>query len=384
MKHRHPSAHRAQRGVTLVEALVAFVVMALGMLAVAGTQLTLRLNSDVARQRSEAVRLAQNDLDALRSFTTMAQAEGQTAYADIVAVTDSVALDTSNTNTSYGFTREVPDAGALPYREVAATVRWQDRQGTTHPVTLSTIIAGVDPALSGYLSLTALGDPSDLPSRSNPRLPAWVRDLRNGTSVFKAPGIQPIAWVFNNRTGLITARCSVDVMSTTSTLNQVDIQQCIANSSSPLTGRLIAGYIRFSLVSPPDPVVADSPAFALAPVLTLASGAQTYECFDDSYFAAGTRDRLRYYCAVFEGTQATVWGGYLTLGPTALWRDSGAAYRLCRYSVDADGSGTIGNDEHPLDYSQVDRNLLNQNFLVVLSADTCPTGTAQHDPRPSS
>lgn len=373
-----------QRGITLVEALVAVVVMALGMLAVAGTQLTLRLNSDVARQRSEAVRLAQNDLDALRSFTTMAAVSGQSAYADIVAVTDAVTLSTSNTNTTYAFTREVADAGTMPYREVAATVRWQDRQGNAHPVTLSTIVAAVDPQLSGYLGLTAIGSPSGLPSRSNARLPAWVRDLRNGTSIFKPPGILPTAWLFDNRTGLVIARCSVDVMSTTSTLSQADIDQCIANSSSPLAGRLIAGHVRFSFLSPPNPQTADSPAFALAPLIAFNGGTQDFECFDDSYFAAGTRDRLRYYCAIFPAAPQTTWSAYLTLGPTSTWRDAGASYRLCRYSVDADNNGAISNDEHPLDYVQVDRNLLNQNFLVVLATETCPATTLQHDPRPTS
>ena len=47
-----------QRGVSLVEAIVAMAVMAFGMMAIVGLQTTLRQNSDIAKQRSEAVRIA--------------------------------------------------------------------------------------------------------------------------------------------------------------------------------------------------------------------------------------------------------------------------------------------------------------------------------------
>ena len=65
---RPPATGRAARGVSLVEALVALAVMAFGMLAVAGIQGMLRLNSDVAKQRSEAVRIAQEQIEQLRAF----------------------------------------------------------------------------------------------------------------------------------------------------------------------------------------------------------------------------------------------------------------------------------------------------------------------------
>jgi Tfp pilus assembly protein PilV len=56
--------HRTHsRGVSLVEAMVALAVMAFGMLAEVGVQTTLRLNADVAKQRSEATRIAQETLE---------------------------------------------------------------------------------------------------------------------------------------------------------------------------------------------------------------------------------------------------------------------------------------------------------------------------------
>ncbi len=57
-----------ERGVSLIEALVALVVMTFGTLAVLGVQSTLRMNGDTARQRAEAVRIAQETIERRRSF----------------------------------------------------------------------------------------------------------------------------------------------------------------------------------------------------------------------------------------------------------------------------------------------------------------------------
>ena len=80
----------ASRGVSLVEAMVALAVMAFGMLAVVGVQSTLRLNGDIAKQRSEATRIAQETLEKGRSFQVIDSADkgaGQTAWEEIVSGT---------------------------------------------------------------------------------------------------------------------------------------------------------------------------------------------------------------------------------------------------------------------------------------------------------
>ena len=53
----HPRFRRIARGIGIIEALVSLLVLALGMMSFAALQARLRLNSDVAKQRSEAVRL---------------------------------------------------------------------------------------------------------------------------------------------------------------------------------------------------------------------------------------------------------------------------------------------------------------------------------------
>ena len=77
-----PNRHSA-RGVSLVEAMVALAVMAFGMLAVVGIQATMRLNADIAKQRSEATRIGQEMLETQRAFTVIDSAAGQRAWSDI-------------------------------------------------------------------------------------------------------------------------------------------------------------------------------------------------------------------------------------------------------------------------------------------------------------
>ena len=85
-------------GFTLVEALIALLVLAFGMLAVAGLQTTLAHNADVARQRTEATRLAQARVEALRAYQQVGAASGAASYADIVGGSDT---PETTTNTVY-------------------------------------------------------------------------------------------------------------------------------------------------------------------------------------------------------------------------------------------------------------------------------------------
>jgi Tfp pilus assembly protein PilV len=52
----------------LVEVLIALVVLAIGVLAIAVFQTTLSRNSDLAKQRTEATRLAQQRIEDLRAY----------------------------------------------------------------------------------------------------------------------------------------------------------------------------------------------------------------------------------------------------------------------------------------------------------------------------
>ena len=82
-----------QRGVSLMEAVVAMAVMGFGMLGVAAMQSSLRQNADIARQRAEAVRLAQDVVERYRGYSVIATGGTKRAYDDIStpAANDSIA-----------------------------------------------------------------------------------------------------------------------------------------------------------------------------------------------------------------------------------------------------------------------------------------------------
>jgi len=79
--HHHATSKRTrQRGVSLLESLVAFVVLALGAAAAAHLQGQLRLAGDVARERSEAIRVGQAASEEMRSFAALDGAPGQRSF----------------------------------------------------------------------------------------------------------------------------------------------------------------------------------------------------------------------------------------------------------------------------------------------------------------
>ena len=137
---RHPT-YRTQRGTSLLEALIAFLVLSLGMVAIARVQGHLRLDADVARQRTEAVRLAQQDMETLRS---------EPVFSTIASASRSV-----NAGTAYAIERRVAATGMPHAKAASITVRWADRSGAAQQVALHSVIAGTDPRLSGALALAA-------------------------------------------------------------------------------------------------------------------------------------------------------------------------------------------------------------------------------------
>ena len=415
-----------QLGTTLLEALVAFLVLTLGMLTVVRVQTQLRLNADVARQRSEAVRLAQEDLESLRAFAVLAAAAGARSFEAIASLVRTVDSATGYaSNTSYLVTRQIDAAGAPQAKNASVTVSWTDRSGSPQQVALNSIIAGNDPAYSGALGLARSGAWVKGPFGRSIAIPLGAKDLGNGSSVFKPVSSGSVAFVFNNGTGLVTGRCTgIGSATATRDLTPGDLGSCDAN-----VGLLLSGSVRFSSASPPDAAQANDvpPAMAVALALSGGSYASTPDCAVEamktvSYTAGGSLHidavpidanaaslglagwsdtggrHLAYHCAVYPLANGQ-WSGRATLVPSGWSIGTGAIdRRVCRYSSDLDGSGAVdANAEHPASYAGVDSSLANQNFLVIKGTETCPgapatqvagstadvfadLGTAQHQP----
>ncbi len=415
-----------QRGVTLIEALVALLVMSFGMLALVSLMSNLRLSADVAKQRSEAMRIARADLAEMRSFSKLDRPAGvvggTTAYfSDIINDTKSILPPDSSVNTTYLRERTVtqmtddtsPMAPPMA-KQVHVRISWTDRSGEPQFVTLDTIIARVDPVFSAAVGFSPRTSPITQPSGRNPVIPAGATKIDKNVSAFRPSGLGQTVWVFNNVTGVVTSVCSIEVGTTTFA---ADVSNCITTTTST-NSYLLSGVVRFSNTDPANPgapeatalpfgLVIASGSFSVpqldgsgltksgtsaivvtAPAMTQADSlaANTYYCFDDYTISGPAQGFVNYHCLVTPdagvGTAPRAWSGQLQLQLTNHSIGTAATqYRVCRYSADYNGNGsnlladgvTIDNAEHPLAYAKVMGSLTRQNFLVVRGNVACPS-----------
>ena len=199
-----------QRGSSLMEALVALAVMAVGMVGLVASQSPLRQASDVARQRSEAVRIAQAEIERLRAFTALA-GPGGASYADMAdATTTLVGTNATFTRTTHIEAMAAPRPGTA----LSVAVSWTDRTDQRQGIQLATLIAGIAPELAGTLSVPGDGDLIRRPHGRHRGIPRGAKELGHGNSGWIPPHSPGVAWLFDNVTGLI-APCTTTAASTT-------------------------------------------------------------------------------------------------------------------------------------------------------------------------
>lgn len=351
-------AIRVQHGVSLIEALVALAVVAFGMLGVAGLQASLRFNADVAKQRSEAVRLAQTVIEQGRGFSVLQTTVGKTAFADLQSI-GAVTLVVPNTNTTYTRQVTVVDNLAQHRKSVNVDVTWPDRNGDTQSVTLTSQLHRIDPAIAGALFVPTTGSAAQAPRGRHAAIPPGaVPQSGTGTSDFAPTGSSGLTWVFNDTTGFITKICS---------------PACVA-----FDGYLLSGFVNYvvsTALIPPTPMPADAENPTSSVMLMPAIGvvvdqtapiAGSVSCFTQAF-----PTYVAYFCAVpVDATRK--WAGRsnitgLTLAADLVDADKTKA-RVCRYTRVRAHAG-VTNAEHPLDYVDVAESLANQNFLVIQAGD---------------
>ncbi len=372
---------RQQRGVSLIEALVALAVMAFGILGVIGVQTSLRVNGDIAKQRAEAVRIAQEAVEDWRAFTVLTlplPAGHTTSFAQMASAAATTVTGTTS-NTTFSLTRTVATSADPLSKTLQVDVSWADRSGATQNVVLTTRIAGILPELSGSLSIPSRSLTNKQLGGRNSAIPAdaVVDPLDTTQSTFAPPGAPGgVTWVFNNTSGLITSLCNP-----------------FPGSCTPTSAALLSGYVRFALgltqptgtesENPPTPTPASPFAFDVQ-VVTTVPAAATIDCYEQSTAAS-----VAYACAVPLSTvPPLVWSGQSVLAglATAASVSTGASassYRVCRYTPGASNAAAVSNLQHPINYSAVATSLANQNFLLIRAGDgatvfACPgddTGT---------
>lgn len=405
-------ASRRQRGVTLIEALVALLVMSFGMLALVGLMGNLRRGADVAKQRSEAMRLARADIALARTFSELTRTASTPAtssvYDELVNQTVPTMVTPADSNTTYGVQRLVTELPNAQAKQVRVAVTWTDRAGDAQFVNLDTIVAAVDPLFSAAVGFAPPAGPVTQPSARHPAIPPGAKRLDDKISAFSPNNTPTNIWIFNNVTGVITGTCNLP-SSTLSALTAAEVESC----KNGTIGYLLSGVIRFSNTDPPNPSSPGGTALASidlalvggsyslpqldsrgVPVMsggsmvldTFTASAPTPapDCFDDSpTSASSTQPFITYNCIVYPDTTTKLWSGQLQL--TGLTTGTTAAeYRVCRYSADYNGSGgmftadwrALENEEHPAVYGRVTGSLTRQNFLVIRGDLSCPTAPA--------
>lgn len=404
-------ASRIPGGISLIEAVVALAVMAFGMLAYVGLQSSLRFNGDVAKQRAEAVRIAQQTIEASRAYAFVETTSGQTAYADLTAGQLNPPTVIVGDNGSFTLQRTVTDAaattdplliGAAPrMKTLTVDVSWTDRHGEAQSVRLSTTVAASPPELAGTLAVPAV---SGSAQGRSPAIPVKATSLNNGTSVYRPPGAAgaTTVFVFDDTSGMIVGVCN-GIAKRQRWLTASDVQSCSNNANAaPLSG-----FVRFFTGSSQAPTAADAEnptSYALNLDINLALTSTghanpAYACYVDQPSNPTSDTVVPYFCAIFFQTGATnpSWSGTSTLVPLPFgtppppaWQIATDAfdvaanhYRVCRYTPATSDSQPIPNAQHPRNYVNVGPGeaLSNQNFLVISAGDGvvafgCPADVA--------
>lgn len=167
---------RYTRGFSLIEVLIAVVVLSFGLLALAALQSRLIQASADAKAQSVAISLAKDKLEDLRGFLALAGACG-TAPANYQCINSSTAAETladssgslggvnfsrswtvaryavATSGTNFTLLPATNNTGALPsgyvanneFKVVRVNVGWVDAKGQSNTVTMEDAIAGLDP-----------------------------------------------------------------------------------------------------------------------------------------------------------------------------------------------------------------------------------------------
>jgi type IV pilus modification protein PilV len=434
----HPSrASLTQRGFSLIEALVALLVVAFGMLGIAAFQFTLSRTSDIAKQRTEATRIAQRELDRLRSFAQR-ETDGNTSnirytYVDDVVSGGPATVAGLTTNTTFTLQRQVTTPTGDRFRWINVIVAWADRTGQPHQVQLASAISDGDPSDIGLLGVTRRVSSTLRPKNRNINIPYPAVNLAGGqTSAFMPPPGNTV-FTFDNVTGLVLQRCT----GVTTLSEGVDLSTAVGVTctSYGVPGYLLSGYVRFktqgaaanaSNIDEPNDLTDDtrplaptifdeaSSTFTSQPVtITSSSTGHTpasYECYAQrqltvrsnasqsdltiaegdpvpgGYSSSGAPRFVSYTCVVVpidhdnNASTAPIWSGEVTLNPQGWSFGSSGSLgsvsgtgRLCRFTSDYNRNSVLANGEHPRYYRRVTGALDNQNFLVVNGSDGCPT-----------
>lgn len=348
------------RGFSLIEALIALVIVSFGLLAIAGVHLKLARGEDIARQRGEATRLAQERIEQLRSFTQLSAAANVTSWDGMASATDTITNDPPNytTNTTFTRTTQVLDSASDPWRRVQVKVEWTDRVSAlaTDDTTLlfTTIVSKTDPFDSGALAFPLPGNTTlKRPKNRSLNIPVPATDLGDGHSAIKVT--DTLYAVFSNDSGWVVRTCDFEI----TLASQLSL--CPLKSAY-----IIAGYVSLSGPNafPEGLAINTAQITGSTGVICAVSDAM-----DQNHSNTRIAGYKYYLCVVHVAADGNAWSGTVRLAAPTL--NAGATdYLVCRFEYPTSSTSTA-NQRNVQPYSGVTDSLDSQNY-VISTASSCP------------
>lgn len=129
-------------GFSLIEVLIAVVVLVVGVIAIGSLQTHVTKGTSFAEQQAAALNIAHQKIDELRNYNSLA------SYQSISSSTSTVSVP--GRNITFKLTWAVTDSAdaTFPYKTIDIRVTWIDQSNITHEVRLTSIIGEFDPTLT--------------------------------------------------------------------------------------------------------------------------------------------------------------------------------------------------------------------------------------------
>jgi Tfp pilus assembly protein PilV len=388
-----------QRGASIVEALIAGLVLSFAMVALTGMQVSLSRSADVAKQRTEATRLAQEKMEELRSFQSLPTVTDMVTYDGMISSVSPDAINLVNTDFSRSWT--IDNVTQTLGKRIQVSVAWTDRAGQVQTVSIQSMLTKAEHSKLGVIMASGGGSGGGSPpGGESANVPYPAIDIGNGRSTYQWPGNSYNVWyVFSNTDASVLYRCSTQPTSATD----------LAATCASIRGYIVAGYISVDVPNGNNanrnidtelsPWVVDRCGIDAGTRVNVgADNALTTNvdegapCFVANiivgnainpacpYFETGGNnnpsgaeiDELRFYkcyAALVELANPNVetWSGRMTFltAPTG-------SRKICRFVNNLNNNNTGV-------YNGVRQSLNNENYFARLN-NNCETGQAQHQP----
>ena len=136
---------KTSQGLSLIEVMISFTILAVGLLALAKMQTLLLKNEAFTEQFAKATNLTHQKITTLRNYTSISGAGNsyQNIQSGSKIITDS--------NTTYNLDWTIIENNSPSYKEINVKTSWVDQKNELNMINLSSIIGKIDPVLSGQI-----------------------------------------------------------------------------------------------------------------------------------------------------------------------------------------------------------------------------------------